>query len=626
LLNTTRRDLPPRQRTFHAVFDYTWQLLNPHEQILLAQISIFRDGFTRQAAETILNDGGSGLYNLQHHALLSRDETGRYRMHPLLRQLAGEKLNKPNRSDLAEQAINQHAVYFTSLAQSFEKDLQCDEGQQAIQTLLTEQANLRAAWQHAVQTGQWQLIANCLDSTHYFYQRKGFFSEEAILVDSAITALQATLEEGDITLTSLLSRLLTMRAWSYLNSSQFETGIRTIKRACELAQKVEDAGLEAQARLAWAQVLSTQHKHELALAQFEQVVALAKIAQNQILEADGLIGIGSQILWQADVKSAQESLMHALSLCQTLQYKPGQVEALILLGDLALRQEAFALSVDYDERALQLSRLLGDVSVEAEVLGSLGVGLTAQGDLVGSQAYHKEALAIFRRLTMPEKEQWLLGQLGYSSIMLGDYAAAEKQLTDALVIATQLKDAFWQAWLKLRLGWMWDERGEADKALPFITEAFQTVEQLQHIPLKARVLYDWGSVLVSQANWVNAELKFQSAYDIWDERGQTENAMLALAGLAYAAYQQENSTVAAARAEQLWLTLQESPAFGERADLKLYWILGTVWQGLGDSRTDDLWKEAHVWLQQRSEKIQDDEARQMFLQNVPAHRAILKSL
>ncbi|MGB7875634.1 MAG: BTAD domain-containing putative transcriptional regulator, partial [Anaerolineales bacterium] len=42
LLNTTRRDLPPRQRTFHAVFDYTWQLLNPHEQILLAQISIFR--------------------------------------------------------------------------------------------------------------------------------------------------------------------------------------------------------------------------------------------------------------------------------------------------------------------------------------------------------------------------------------------------------------------------------------------------------------------------------------------------------------------------------------------------------------------------------------------------------
>jgi DNA-binding SARP family transcriptional activator/predicted ATPase len=71
LLNSTRRDLPPRQRTFHAVFDYTWQLLDPRAQTLLAQISIFHDGFTRQAAETIINDDVSSLYNLQHHALLT---------------------------------------------------------------------------------------------------------------------------------------------------------------------------------------------------------------------------------------------------------------------------------------------------------------------------------------------------------------------------------------------------------------------------------------------------------------------------------------------------------------------------------------------------------------------------
>ena len=123
----------------------------------------------------------------------------------------------------------------------------------SMQTLLSEQANLRAAWQHALQARQWQLIANCLEGTHYFYQRKGFFSEEAALLDSAITALQATLEQDDVSLTSLLSRLLTVRAWSYLNLSQFEIGMMTIQRACELAQRVENAGIEAQARLAWAQ-------------------------------------------------------------------------------------------------------------------------------------------------------------------------------------------------------------------------------------------------------------------------------------------------------------------------------------------------------------------------------------
>ncbi len=50
-----------------------------------------------------------------------------------------------------------------------------------------------------------------------------------------------------------------------------------------------------------------------------------------------------------------------------------------------------------------------------------------------------------------------------------------------------------------------------------------------------------------------------------------------------------------------------------------------VWQGLGDSRANNLSKKARTLLQQRSEKIEDTGARQMFLQNVPAHRAILES-
>jgi outer membrane protein assembly factor BamD (BamD/ComL family) len=138
-------------------------------------------------------------------------------------------------------------------------------------------------------------------------------------------------------------------------------------------------------------------------------------------------------------------------------------------------------------------------------------------------------------------------------------------------------------------------------------------------------LYQWGNVLLSQTDWAQAEQKFRGAYDLWHGQGQTQNAMLALAGLAYAAYQQEILTTAAAHAEQLWQTLQESPALAERVDLKVYWMLGMVWQGLGDSRTDNLWKEARTLLQQRSEKFSNEAARQMFLEEVPARRAILKS-
>ena len=381
---------------------------------------------------------------------------------------------------------------------------------------------------------------------------------------------------------------------------------------------------EAHARLIWARILARQNQHEPALTQFETVVALAQTSQNQMLEADGWIGVGSQKLWGAEVGSAQEPLSHALTLCQTLQYKLGEMETLTFLGTLAFRQESFALAVEYHERALQLSRHLGAIIDEAESLGSLGVCLTGQGNLVTSQTYYAEALAIFRRLNMPESEQWILGQMGYTAVRLGDYATAEQNLNEALASARQLKDLFWQAWTRLRLSEMWQERGEPDKALAVVTDAFETAVQVQNPRFESAVFYTWGNILLSKTNWADAEQKFQQAYNLKQQAGQIEQTTPALAGMAYAAYQQGKHGDAAAHAEQLWQTWQESPIWAERASLKLYWMLGLVWQGLKDSRTDVLWEKALDLLETRSKKISSEEAQKKFLEQVPAHRAILR--
>ena len=376
----------------------------------------------------------------------------------------------------------------------------------------------------------------------------------------------------------------------------------------------------------WAQIHSTQNKRKEALAEFEQVVALAKSAQNQILEADGLIGMGEQLGWIGDIQATQETLHTARDLCQTLQYKPGEMRTLILLGELALRQGMFELTVDYNRQAYELSLLLGDVVAEAKALGSLGVGLTSLYDLAGSQTAHEEALALFRRLHMPESVAWILGQLGYTAIQLGDYHKAQERLAEALVIAVQHEDLFWQGWLKLRLGAVAIELGEPDKALSYLTEALQTAEHFRYLNFRSAVLYDWGNLLLSQAEWANAADKFQEAFDFRQGRGRIENAIPSLAGLAYATYQQGLRETAVVHAEQLWQTWHESPDMAERADLKLYWMLGMVWDGLGDSRAQDLWQKARELLQKRREMIPDENGRTMFLEQVPAHRAILKAL
>ena len=50
-LSSDLADLPHRQRSMHAVFDRSWQRLRPDERTVLAKLSVFRGGFSRDAAE-----------------------------------------------------------------------------------------------------------------------------------------------------------------------------------------------------------------------------------------------------------------------------------------------------------------------------------------------------------------------------------------------------------------------------------------------------------------------------------------------------------------------------------------------------------------------------------------------
>ena len=623
LLESKRGDLPARQRTLQAVFEHSWGLLDAHEQSILAQISVFRGGFTRQSAGMVLQDATSGLYSLQYHALLRRDETGRFRMHPLLRQLAAEKLGGAMMSEMAPQVRDRHSTYFADFLASFAPDLQRGSGQEAMVSILPEQANLSAAWGYAVQSGQWQVIADSLDGAHFFYQREGLFGDEAALVDEAITAVRAAMQPGDLFLVALLSRLLVVRARDYMHGAQFDEGIDKAQEARKLAAGLGDSALEGQARLAWARILSTQHKQEAALEQFEKVVALSGDTGDQFLEADGWIGVGEQLIWEKDVRTALKPLHHALDLCRALQYKVGEMETLRYLGTMEARRENLDASVNFHKQALALSRMVGDIAAEAEELGSLGVAVNLQGDLASSVIYQVEALATFRRLNMAEQEAWILGELGYTALRLGDYAGGEEQLGEALALAVGMEDTFWQGWVKLRLGTMCYELGRTEKALNFIIEAFQAGQQVDNPRFLAAVLYHWGSALLGQSDWEQAEQKFQQANDLWRGSGQIENANQSLAGLAYVAYRQGMREMAADFAERLWQTWQKSPEMADRANLKLYWMLGMVWTGLGDCRAPDLWKTAHALLQERCEKIPDEGRRKMFLEQIPAHRVIM---
>lgn len=153
-LTLADRTAPPRHRSLRAVFEHSWKLLSPEERAIAARFAVFRDGFSREAAQTVVGAGLAQLAAFVDKSLVrTTTEAGpdssldaprhlRYTIHELLRQFLALQLQ----SQGAEQAANcRHAEYFTALAERVEPHLYADMTPAWLYQLEIEQGDIRAA-------------------------------------------------------------------------------------------------------------------------------------------------------------------------------------------------------------------------------------------------------------------------------------------------------------------------------------------------------------------------------------------------------------------------------------------------------------------------------------------------
>src|SRR5260221_6840687 len=115
-LESDLRDLPERQRSLRAVFEYSWDLMSEHERDVFMRLSVFRGGFTREAAQEVSGASLKTLMSLVNKSLLRRDPAGRYDVHELLRQYAEARLHQTPAVEIDTR--NRHSTFYTTLLAS----------------------------------------------------------------------------------------------------------------------------------------------------------------------------------------------------------------------------------------------------------------------------------------------------------------------------------------------------------------------------------------------------------------------------------------------------------------------------------------------------------------------------
>jgi predicted ATPase len=188
-LESEWQDVPNRHHSMRAVFDHSWGLLSEPERETFQQLSVFRGGFTRQAAQEVAGASLKNLRDLLNKSLLQPATSGRYQLHELLRQYAAEKLEE---IPIAYQATrDRHCAHYVAILNEWETDFAGPRQQLALAEVDDDIKNVRSAWNWAVRQGKLEEIDLALESLYQFYWIRSRFQEGQDSLSQAAERFQA---------------------------------------------------------------------------------------------------------------------------------------------------------------------------------------------------------------------------------------------------------------------------------------------------------------------------------------------------------------------------------------------------------------------------------------------------
>jgi predicted ATPase/DNA-binding SARP family transcriptional activator len=150
-LGVAPRDAPIRQRTLTATLEWSYELLSPGEQRLLAGLAVFAGGCSLDAAQAVTRTTLEALESLVDKNLLlaetAHDGHGRLAMLETVRAFARRRLEQdPN----AESVARRHCEYYVEVAERTQPELELTSSQALVAELDRELDNLRAAFAWAL--------------------------------------------------------------------------------------------------------------------------------------------------------------------------------------------------------------------------------------------------------------------------------------------------------------------------------------------------------------------------------------------------------------------------------------------------------------------------------------------
>jgi tetratricopeptide (TPR) repeat protein len=312
-----------------AIFTASWQRLSGKEQQLLAQVTIFRSGFTREAVTAITNASLRDLSVLVNKSLLTFDGiNGRYHMHELLRQYAAEQLGEN------DALRDRHSTYYCTWLLARIDGLTGPEQMAVAHHVRADMPNVRSAIFHIVEQAQFVDLDMELSALAEYYYVCGQYHEGINLFRQIHEGLSRQQDQAPFALFWVSLWLADFHG--ILNQTTLaEPFLQQAKGLLETSEFLQKGTLAERAFLYHTEgYWLFEQEPEAAVQLLRQSQTLLEQLGNRVWLVRNLIGLARAIRNTGDLDRATATARRGYSVAQATGNPLLQVEARMLLGSL----------------------------------------------------------------------------------------------------------------------------------------------------------------------------------------------------------------------------------------------------------------------------------------------------
>jgi DNA-binding SARP family transcriptional activator/predicted ATPase len=431
-LSTKWNDVPERQRSLRATFEYSWNLLNTDEQSVLMKLAVFHNPFTIQVAGEVAGASLQILHELVGKSLLVSRPDGSYQMHDIVRQYSLQKLDMS--AEGLEVTIRQkHGEYFIQQIASCSKDFKGAKQSTLLNEADKVAEDVVAAWEWAAKHMNLNQLSLASEGLMLYYFLRYRFHEGVQVCVIALEGLRRAPDNAE---------RMGLEGWIMAWQASFHRLLGNMEQAKDQLEKSLELLLNAQ-------------------------------AEGQDTRLGQALVLREKIWLTENIQTMLDYSARCTGLYQELGETWRNAEIVAFMAELCMRLGNHTAAAEVMQQALAIGQATGEPRLIARCFTSLAYIHLIFGDWEEGLTFMQRAGNTYRTVGDIGSLAQAESHNGVALAFAGRYDVAEQMCKTALVNLQQVGDRYYAIYATLYTGICQIQRGHFAKATQTLCNALE---------------------------------------------------------------------------------------------------------------------------------------------------------